>query len=177
MDYESSDDFLNVNKLENSFTKDDLSKYYLDGFGTEHKFFLEVLLKILGKDYKKYVLPQVDLSSLIGDDISQIDNRRIDFLITIANKKIAVELEGVEHEEHKKSDKQREELLIKNGYEVFRIKNEEIHNQVGVNFQKLIDSLPEGIANEKKIVTDDNYYYFLLKSFIKSKLLYSKQFY
>ena len=163
LDYQSSKKFLDLAYLDNLFTNDDLSKYYLDGFGTEHLFFLKVLPQILGENYKKYVLPQVELSSLIGDDISQIDNRRVDFLITIGDKKIVVELEGTEHEEHTDSDRQREELLIKNGYEVFRIKNEEIQNQVGVNFQRFIDSIPKPIHEEKEATSNEALYLLSIK--------------
>lgn len=136
-------DFLDPKYLNITITKNDLGGYFLDGFGTEQKFFHDILLKYLGE---KHVLPQVQLSSLIGNDVDQADNMRVDFLIAVENKKIVVELEGAEHSTHSDSDNLREKLLTQNGFEVFRIKNEEIQNQVGVNLQRLLDTLPQSVS-------------------------------
>lgn len=133
----------NLGCLKYVITKNDLRNYLLDGFGTEHNFFHEILSQYLGDNYKKYVLPQVQLSSLLGNDINLSDNRRVDFLITTDDKRIVVELEGAEHTSHSDSDYLREKLLINNGFEVYRIKNEEIQNRVGINLQNLLDTLPK----------------------------------
>lgn len=160
---DSTQNILNPEYLNFSITKNDLSKYFLDGFGTEQKFFHQILPQYLGGQYEKYVLPQVQLSSLIGDDINLSDNQRVDFLITVGDKRIVVELEGSEHSSHSDSDNLREELLTQNGFEVFRIKNEEVQNQVGVNLQKFLDAIPQVISHNSETLSTDSIYLLSIK--------------
>ena len=136
-----------IDCLNNVVEINDLSKYYLDGFGTEQKFYNTLLPQYLGDNFKKNVLPQVNLSSLIPDDSSDVGNQRVDFLITVNDKKIIVELEGKEHTIHSEIDDLRQQLLNDSGFEVYRIENEEIHKEVGVNLQKFLDSLPAIVSN------------------------------
>jgi len=139
------DHYLNTNK----YKKD--SGILFDGLGTEKIFYEEYLSGLLGKHFKKFVLPQVNLSSLI--DTSQIDkslgNQRVDFLINVKDEKIIVELDGPEHENHVSKDFERDKLLIENGFTVIRIKNEEVQNGSGDNLHILENKL-------KNLIPDDN---------------------
>jgi ATP-dependent DNA helicase RecQ len=127
------------------------SNYWLDGKGTEHQFYQEVLPKILGSSFRKYVIPQVYLSSLLQKkDLDEATSQqRVDFLITKGNKKVVVELEGIEHEAHKSVDDYRKSLLENDGYTVIQIKNQEIENDIGANLQQLYDIFdPEEYRND-----------------------------
>ena len=81
------------------------SSYWFDGAGYEKKFYEKILLKILGYNFRKFVLPQVNFHSLVYDydpnSESKDSQERADFLITTNNKKIVVELDGNEHESNK----------------------------------------------------------------------------
>jgi hypothetical protein len=136
------DDF-NIDSFLSYINIDKSSNAWFDGFGTEKDFYENILSNILGKYFKKNVLPQVHLSSLIDDNTSK-ENQRVDFLINVGEKKIVIELEGIEHKGHEIRDVARRELLINSGYEVIAIDNDEIKNRKGPNLQRLY-SLLDGI--------------------------------
>ncbi|WP_448509992.1 RecQ family ATP-dependent DNA helicase [Immundisolibacter sp.] len=152
-----------VDCLNTAIEKNDVSKYYLDGFGTEQKFYNNLLSQYLGDNFKKKVLPQVNLSSLIPDESSDVGNQRVDFLITVNDKKIIIELEGKEHRGHSEIDDLRQELLTDNGFEVFRIDNAEIHNGVGINLQRFIDSVTALNTNEKSNLSENSLFVHSIK--------------
>ena len=152
-----------VDCLNSAIERNDVSKYYLDGFGTEQKFYNNLLPQYLGDNFKKKVLPQVNLSSLIPDESSDVGNQRVDFLITVNDKKIIIELEGKDHSGHSDIDDLRQELLTNNGFEVFRIDNAEIHNEVGINLQRFIDSVTTLDGYEKQNLSDNSLFIHTIK--------------
>lgn len=125
--------YINIDKSSNA---------WFDGLGTEKDFYENILSDLLGKYYKSFVLPQVHLSSLIDDNTSQ-ENQRVDFFINIEDKKIVIELDGIEHRGHELRDASRKELLINSGFEVIIIGNDEIKNRLGPNLQRLYDVLDD----------------------------------
>jgi len=112
--------------------KSNESTFLFDGAGYEKKFYEFVLPKLLGKSFKKFVLPQVEFHSLVYDyDLkseSKDSQERVDFLITTNKSKIVVELDGEEHGTQKSKDYSRTRRLMSDGYKEIRIKNSDIEN-------------------------------------------------
>ncbi len=119
------------------------SNIRFDGHGTEKKFYESVLSDLLGPYFRKFVIPQVHFSSLLTTKIADeaIKEQRVDFLITLPDKKIVVEIDEEEHDLHKSRDMSRDDMLINAGFEVIRIKNKEVHSKVGPNIEKLYNLL------------------------------------
>lgn len=143
-----------------SFKESDI---WFDGHGTEKDFYENIMFDILGENYKRYVMPQVYLSSLIDtlktDDA--IFNQRVDFLITLKDNKIVVELDQEDHDEHISRDEARDKLLTQSGYEVIRIKNYEIANKSGPNLELLINRLEVNkVEKLKSLGNEDKYVIF-----------------
>jgi ATP-dependent DNA helicase RecQ len=116
------------------------SDILFDGSGYEKKFYEKFLLEKLGTNYRFYVIPQVSLSSLVTlkeEDKNNLLRQRVDFLISLPHKSFVVEIDGEEHEAHKDVDSFRDQLLTKNGYQVIRIKNQEVRDEIGENIEYL----------------------------------------
>jgi len=120
---------------------------------SEKKFLDEILYKELGPFYRHFVLPQVHLSSLVPEveGNESFEDQRIDFLITTKDKRIVVELDGPDHIGHEDRDRARDELLIRWGYEVLRIPNDELESGDGLNLQ----DLRELLSQTEKAKVDD----------------------
>lgn len=111
--------------------------------GTEEQFYWQFLPRILGAAFRHLTLPQVQFSSLVrneGVDAGLL-SQRVDFLITLPDKRIVVELNGPEHNAHIAKDEARKKLLTAAGFEVLFIPNEEVHTGVGATIQRLCDLL------------------------------------
>ncbi|GAI46206.1 unnamed protein product, partial [marine sediment metagenome] len=93
-------------------------------------FYEEILLKFLGENYKKYVLPQANISGLVPpySNLKSFINQRVDFCIfhPRLDEKIIVEIDGEQHKNHTISDSERDESLQECGYAVIRIPVSEI---------------------------------------------------
>lgn len=93
-------------------------------------FYEEILLRFLGENYKKYVLPQADISGLVPpySNLKSFINQRVDFCIfhPRLSEKIIVEIDGEQHKNHTASDSERDESLQECGYAVIRIPASEI---------------------------------------------------
>jgi ATP-dependent DNA helicase RecQ len=111
--------------------------------GTEEQFYWQLLPRVLGPAFRHLTLPQVQFSSLVRDDAvdAGLLSQRVDFLITLPNKRIVVELNGPEHNAHVAKDEARKKLLTAAGFEVFFIPNEEVHTGVGATIERLCDLL------------------------------------
>ncbi len=131
-----------------------------NGKKPEQYFCEDVLHKYLGPYYKKFVLPQVHFSSLVGEQIGADPTayQRVDFLITTPNKSFIVELDDPGHESHQSRDDNRTKLLQKNGFQSIRITNQELADGSGVNFQEFINALDGSkIDTIKTISVTDKY--------------------
>jgi len=123
-------------------------------------FYEEILLKYLGENYKKYVLPQVDISSLgpLYSNVKSFVNQRVDFCIFHPglSEKIIVEIDGEQHKNQTVSDSERDESLQECGYAVIRIPASEVIAREGYQLSILeskLSSLKEdynNIANSPK---------------------------
>jgi len=123
-------------------------------------FYEEILLKFLGENYKKYVLPQADILGLVPSrsNIKSFINQRVDFCIfhPRLSEKIIVEIDGKQHKNHTVSDSERDESLQECGYTVIRIPASEIiardGYQLGILESKLFPIKEDynNIANSPK---------------------------
>lgn len=112
--------------------------------GTEEKFYWQTLPDVLGGSSFRYAtLPQVQFSSLMrgGGIDAALLSQRVDFLVTTADKRIVVELNGPDHDAHVANDEARMRMLTAAGFEVLFIRNEEVHSGVGAGIQRLRDLL------------------------------------
>lgn len=112
----------------------------------ENIFYEDILSKYLGENYKQYVLPQVEISSLLPPK-QNVDatRRRVDFAIfhPRLEEKIIVEIDGEQHKAHIESDKERDRALQENGYTVIRIPSTEIQEGSGPQLSYLRPKLSE----------------------------------
>jgi ATP-dependent DNA helicase RecQ len=101
----------------------------------ENIFYEDILLKFLGENHKQFVLPQVEISSLVPPNFytDSTSYRRVDFAIfhPLLKDKIIVEIDGDQHKQHVDSDQERDEILQLHGFTVIRIQANEIQNGNG----------------------------------------------
>jgi ATP-dependent DNA helicase RecQ len=101
----------------------------------ENIFYENILPKLLGENYEQYVLPQVEISSLLLPNLNMdtTGDRRVDFAIFHPRfeGKIIVEIDGEQHKRHIDSDKKRDRSLEEHGYTVIRIQANEIQKRSG----------------------------------------------
>lgn len=114
---------LKIYKNQKIYLSSSPNKIDLFDSDSERDFYYKELPEILGNNYQKFVTPQIYFSSLVSED--EIDEsqakQRVDFLITRADGEAAiVELDGAHHKETMESDNNRDKILKKNGYNIFR---------------------------------------------------------
>lgn len=101
----------------------------------ENIFYEDILPKFLGENYKQFVLPQVEFSSLLPlySSVNTTGRQRVDFAIfhPRLEEKIIVEIDGEQHKGHIESDKERDKHLQDHGYTVIRIQANEIQKGSG----------------------------------------------
>ncbi len=127
--------------------------------------FLELLgEKLDDKSFSHWLIPQVPLDILISS--KGLAARRIDFLLChpLLNT-VAIEIDGVEHEDSK-IDEDREKELNTLNIKTIRIKNDEIKNKKGPNLDKFIEFLNKEIKTFPKPDNNINF----LKACITSNL-------
>lgn len=111
----------------------------------ENIFYSNILPKLLGENYEQFVLPQVEISSLLSPNlnIDTIGYQRVDFAIFHPRfkEKIIVEIDGEQHKRHIDSDKERDETLQEHGYVVIRIPANEIQKRNGQQLSVLKSKL------------------------------------
>lgn len=135
------------------------NKIDFDSSAYEEKFYYETLKKFLGEYYSNLVIPQVSIESLLESDkiSNSIEQRRVDFLLTLNNESYVIELDGEEHIYHKERDIDRDNALTNEGYKVIRIKNQEdFYNSLSMHIGNI--DLPKYVTRnlsntEKLIVT------------------------
>lgn len=118
----------------------------------EEKIFYEnILSEFLGENYEQFVLPQVEISSLIPPNITvdTTDYQRVDFAIfnPYLKEKIIVEIDGEQHKRHVESDEERDRILQEYSYTVIRIQAKEIQKGQGSKLSALKSKLSK--INEK----------------------------
>lgn len=117
------------------------STFWFDGDTYEKNFFENILPKILGDSFKRFVIPQVEFHSLVYDydrySESKESKERVDFLITTNKSNVVVELDGYEHNNQKSKDYSRTRRLIENGFKEIRINNSDLQNPDCAGIQEL----------------------------------------
>ncbi len=117
------------------------STYWFDGDTYEKNFFENILPKILGDSFKRFVIPQVEFHSLVYDydrySESKESKERVDFLITTNRSNVVVELDGYEHNNQRSKDYSRTRRLIENGFKEIRINNSDLQNPDCAGIQEL----------------------------------------
>ena len=115
--------------------------FWLDS-PAEKLFFQVVVPTKFGSHFQRWVLPQVEISSLIPANFDSRISGRVDFLICCPNSQpIVVEIDGEEHKNHAEADAERDLILMKEGYRVLRIPSTEIGALNGTNLSALEELL------------------------------------
>ena len=104
--------------------------FMLDGDGSEEKFYWDHLRPILGEGFHRYVAPQVMHASIL-EDSAEATNTRIDFLLTLADQCVAIEIDDDSHPQHQGRDSDRDQSLARIGIETIRIPNHQIETKHG----------------------------------------------
>jgi len=103
-------------------------------------FYEEILPEIMGPNFGQFVLPQVEISSLLPPniDISK-GGKRVDFGIfhPELEEKIIVEIDGEQHKWQIEYDQERDRILQEQGYLVIRIQTDEIRKDNGTQLEFL----------------------------------------
>jgi len=121
----------------------------------EQLFYNDVLPKVLGSGFSRWVLPQVEIASLVPDSSQEIQGR-VDFLICYPSiHPVIVEIDGSQHLQHESSDNERTELLQKHGYKVITITAQEIETKKDViiaNLKEILNTADKVIVTEPSVV-------------------------
>lgn len=125
-------------------------EFYLDSREECH-FYMKVLPRLLGRHFHHWVLPQVEISSLLPHSYRELSGR-IDFLIhhPALKRPIIVEVDGRQHLEHAEADRQRDNILAENGYRVFRITTADLKDPSQARVEQLSKEL-EAIRESEKL--------------------------
>lgn len=131
-------------------------------------FYEDIISKLIGTNYRQFVLPQVEFTSLIPQnlDIQITGFQRVDFAIFHPNlkEKIIVEIDGEQHNNYLVTDEVRDKILQEYGYTVIRIKTDEIRKRVGEKLLALQSKLSSIVNNSFEKVD----FYDSIKKFILS---------
>lgn len=130
--------------------------YLLDS-RAETMFFEEFLPSKLGSNFHCWVIPQVEIASLLSPNLPDSVSGRIDFLICHPNlEPIVVEIDGEEHQHHRNVDERRDAALFREGYKVIRIPTAEIEHLEGENLSILNDllALDDKVPDEQTLRED-----------------------
>ena len=119
-------------------------------------FFENYIADLLGPNYEQFVLPQVQMSSLLSpaQEIDPTGYQRVDFAIfhPALKEKIIVEIDGKQHKIE--LDRKRVNILKENGYTVINIPVEEIQKGNGPNLSNLSAKLTSIRQSKKESMAD-----------------------
>ncbi|MGB9665023.1 MAG: RecQ family ATP-dependent DNA helicase, partial [Ignavibacteria bacterium] len=104
-------------------------------------FYKNILPEFLGSNYSHFVIPQINLTSLLPPTLNSqtIDYQRVDFAIfhPMSKEKIIIEIDGEQQKRQSSFDGEWDETLKKYGYTIFRIPADEIRRGSGKNLMDL----------------------------------------
>ena len=128
----------------------------------ERLFHKDIVSRFLGDNYVQFVLPQIEMSSLLPLNIIGTGYERSDFGIfhPLLEERIIVEIDGEQHKRHVDADAERDRTLQESGYRVVRIQAHEIRENNGSGVSRLeselsaIGRIPDedGLASSPEIV-------------------------
>ena len=111
----------------------------------EAKFYGETLHAALGDDCGQFVIPQVEIASLVlsGSHGAWTGSQRVDFAIHLPATavRVVVEIDGGQHARHADADEERDRVLRENAYTVIRIPAREVREGVGEGLSALLNLL------------------------------------
>lgn len=168
-------DFLKLEDIKNvafrGYKKYNIN-YWLDS-EEEDIFYSELMPNYLGENFHQFVIPQLEISSLINpiENITNISKQRVDFAIfhPLIDEKILVELDGNQHKDHIERDIERDRILGEHNYKIIRISDREIRERRG----EKLDILHNILTKLKNFNNDYNSTINVENSF---KLLYAYKF-
>ena len=116
----------------------------------ERKFCCEFLPAELGAAWERFVIPQVDLGSLVADSRLSESEQRVDFLVCHPRfeKPLVIEIDGVQHR-GQIADHKRDEALIRGGYQVARIPASEVRSGHGPSLEGLLKYVSECVGHDR----------------------------
>lgn len=104
----------------------------------EEYFLHKVFGLAVANEAISYLHPQVLLSNLLPQHQSDLANSRVDFLFAPpGSRPLIIEIDGHQHEQTKASDKQRDDILRRAGYEVARLSTREATSGQGPGWDKI----------------------------------------
>ena len=104
----------------------------------EKLFFQRYLVDRFGPKILRWIIPQVEISSLLSIDYENDFSGRVDFLFYYPNSEpIIIEIDGQDHNSHTDEDSYRDTALVGEGFIVIRIPSNEIETFSGPNLQTL----------------------------------------
>ena len=111
----------------------------------ESLFYKSILPGLLGDNYEQFVLPQIEISSLLSAEVVGADYERVDFGIfhPLLEERIIVEIDGEQHKQLTDADAERDITLQECGYTVIRIQANEIREGSGHGLSSLGSKLSE----------------------------------
>lgn len=114
---------------------------WFDGLGTERTFYNVILRQLLGPYFRQMTVPQVEFSSLVRSEVADeaVLRQRVDFLVTLPTRAIAIEIDGADHIGHETENRYRAQLLRQAGIEVVSITNGEVEAGSGPGIDRLRD--------------------------------------
>ena len=108
--------------------------------------------KLLGESWATYVYPQMPIEKLLPEEEQKnFVDQRVDFFVCYGGKKVVIELDGEEHQQKIKSDRNRDEKLRKNGYTVKRFSNFDVWQKgdtVSNELSEIFPRRPKGATVE-----------------------------
>ena len=111
----------------------------------ESTFYKSILPTLLGQNSYRYVLPQVEIASLLppAEATIGVGYGRVDFAVFLPwqNDYVVIEIDGAQHHSHQDADETRDSLLRQAGYFVIRIPAAEVRSSGGPALSLLRDRL------------------------------------
>lgn len=120
---------------------------------TEEIFYREIAPQIFGSNFRRYVIPGVEVTSLVSS--ADVTSERVDFVLFYPGRPGVV----VEMEKPVSSNSQKRDLLLRDhGYTVFRIPKREIQNRKGPVLSELFAHFG---GKEEPAAVDENIRYLM----------------
>ena len=139
---------LNKIFISTSYFLNDLN-YWLDS-PAEEIFYKKYLPEKFGKEFLKWVSPQVEIASLITDTNLVQYSGRVDFLICIPySGSLIVEIDGAIHKKQIDLDRSRDNALVNEGFKIIRIPSSEIEELHGNKLNELENFISENFEHSK----------------------------
>jgi ATP-dependent DNA helicase RecQ len=125
----------------------------------ESEFYQNILPRLFGENWNEFVIPQVDVSSLLpaGQTIDSSATQRVDFAVFLpwSHDSIVVEIDGTQHKQHTEADTVRDVLLEQAGYTVIRIPVHEIRAGTGEKLLYLQQRISAAQQTQKSVSAED----------------------